>query len=77
MSINVVKTREFNKVFEKQKYAVVLPNQAVLTVRKDAFESMATYVHTTLTLETVTITDKTLSVSLDTSCRGSPLSRSP
>ena len=77
MSINVVKTREFNKVFEKQKYAVVLPNQAVLTVRKDTFESMATYIQATFTLETVTITDKTLGVSHDTSCRGSPLTRAP
>jgi hypothetical protein len=72
-----VETREIKKVFEKQKYAVVLPNQAVLTVRDATFKSMATYLQEYITVDSDSATDKTLNVSHDTSCRGSPLSRSP
>jgi hypothetical protein len=76
-AINVVKTRELNTVYEKQKYAVVLPNQAVLTVRDVIFKNMATYLQSDITVDSNSITDKTLSVSYDTSCRGSPLTRAP
>lgn len=72
----VVEKREFKLVYEKQKYAVILPNQAVLTVRDNTFDNMATYVNIVVTPVSC-VTDKTLSVSHDTSCRGSPLSRSP
>jgi len=61
---------------EKEKYTVVLPNMYLLSVEKDVYTGMSTYVHSTLARTQTTVNNLPVS-STDTDCRGSPLNRSP
>jgi hypothetical protein len=69
-----METREHKMQYEQQRYAVILPDTYLLSVKKDVYEGMSTYVHSTV-VDIITVNNFQASQGAD--CRGSPLNRSP
>jgi hypothetical protein len=69
-----METRQIITQYEKQKYAVVLPDAYLLSVKKDVYDGMSKYVRSSL-VDNTTVTE--LHTSQDVDCRGSPLIRAP
>lgn len=74
-AIYIVKTREFDKVNEKQRDTVTLPDTVFISMYREACTQMS--LHVIGTVHKDEIVQKTLLTSKDVSCRGSPLIRSP
>jgi len=61
-------------VAKEQRYAVALPDVYLLSVKKDVYEGMSSYVHLAL-VDTVTVNN--IHTPEGVGCRGSPSIRSP
>jgi len=75
-ALKAIETRRDNDIYNKQYMSTTLPDRAIL-VRYKAFNNMATYIESNVVFPGNVFVDKNLGVSVDTSCRGSPLNRSP
>jgi hypothetical protein len=70
----ITEKREIKIQFEKQRYATLVPNNAIIAQRDNVYKQMSAFIGNTVVSSTVA---SNLIVSNDTACRGSPLNRSP
>lgn len=70
----ITEKREIKVQYEKQKYAIVMPNDAVIAQRDNVYKQMSAFIgNSVISAEVAT----KLLMSSDMNCRGSPLNRSP